>query len=776
MEGVTSQRQIVPDSMQYSGPKVWGSPPSISQLRVAQDLPSPRPHGTPESLTHRKEARTTLTPRLRHDNSQIVFTAIESSPYDLESLELQLLTDRQREVKERQQHEAAVMFPDLRSSPRPKSRSTEHELPKLYQKYEGNARNEVVMEEMSSPVLPPPEVKMDTFLGSSPTPKSRRFSKLQLDGPPSSPPISDHDTSLQQALEISVRPPNFDLQPLDRVRNQYVFTASSKEAVPEMDVTAPIKASEDDELAPPALRSPDISTKSVNVESIRGVQEEKDCGIVKEHFLSDMDVFVDAPSSPRSPSPAPQDTALPYPSTTHANLHSPKEVIDQYATTTFKHPPIETSKSEPCLPEYLTLVSRATEAICDDTVVVSVLSTSGHGHVSSDQDEQISAQIAMDMERALSQVQEASSESSISADHNESRTIKKKRVSGPPSRSTKKSKLRSPPQKVQVVVERRAPPVIDEEIYDCIVVAPRFTEERQTTLDQANKQRQTTPDSISSITPVTLSKGRKRFLSEAGPTSSITSSDQKPSRPSKKRKSDDCKLAEVSVDSTISSSKNNRSGRPANLGQGSNSLDSSPVKGPKHSLSTSTSAVPVTDMASRGVESGGTTRTEAVPYAISRDTRSGSSSVSSNHGSTQYSPSGERGTSRAVRAERRGLRSSHPSLQQNDDTSKSEVIGDPGVSDLHPSSGGESVQHARASPRITTNDVTAVANIPTDTDRAQEDECKEAVTGEDILARLKLILRDAKGVTLGPGLGRDIISTWIDLGRELRDADDRSVR
>ncbi|KAK3948641.1 Rap1-interacting factor 1 N terminal-domain-containing protein [Pseudoneurospora amorphoporcata] len=65
-------------------------------------------------------------PRLRHDDSQIRFAAVDSSPQlnlihqDLES---QLLTERQREVRERQKENAAL-FPELRSSPATRTRSS----------------------------------------------------------------------------------------------------------------------------------------------------------------------------------------------------------------------------------------------------------------------------------------------------------------------------------------------------------------------------------------------------------------------------------------------------------------------------------------------------------------------------------------------------------------------------------------------------------------------------------------------------------------------------
>lgn len=65
-------------------------------------------------------------PRLRHDDSQIQFAAVESSPQlNLinEEMESQLLTERQKEVRERQKENAAL-FPELRSSPATRTRSS----------------------------------------------------------------------------------------------------------------------------------------------------------------------------------------------------------------------------------------------------------------------------------------------------------------------------------------------------------------------------------------------------------------------------------------------------------------------------------------------------------------------------------------------------------------------------------------------------------------------------------------------------------------------------
>jgi hypothetical protein len=187
-----------------------------SQTDLQQlDLPLPRPIGQRQSKTGSKsrlqssspavsgsfgsngkrpaKSTTRNTPvRLRHDDSQIAFAPITSSPSHLDILESQILTDRQREIRERQKDNAAI-FPEIRSSPQ--------------DKYGGNTRNgleEVTTEDADD--LPSlnkgslrkktPELEKasyDDFVTSTPTP--RRGQPVALpdhDGeaadPPSSPP------------------------------------------------------------------------------------------------------------------------------------------------------------------------------------------------------------------------------------------------------------------------------------------------------------------------------------------------------------------------------------------------------------------------------------------------------------------------------------------------------------------------------------------------------------------------------------------------------------
>lgn len=127
--------------------------------------------------------RSSRTPRLRHDDSQVQFAAIEPSPGLDSPGESQVLTERQKEVRERQRENPAL-FPEIQSSPRPKSSDAD-----------------VPMQTRPSPLLvntrprqattPEPEGVFNDYVSSTPTPR-RGQAMVMLDhdmtDPPSSPP------------------------------------------------------------------------------------------------------------------------------------------------------------------------------------------------------------------------------------------------------------------------------------------------------------------------------------------------------------------------------------------------------------------------------------------------------------------------------------------------------------------------------------------------------------------------------------------------------------
>ncbi|KAF5718441.1 telomere length regulator rif1 [Fusarium globosum] len=149
--------------------------PSISKMSLrGATTRKRRRDATPES-TKAKPAKRTATPRLRHDNSQIQFAPIVSSPLVGES---QHLTERQREVRERQE-ENAGLYPGIRSSPRTRAQAAMEESSKDA-KMQKPSRLETTPERAAS---------YDEFINLTPTP--RRGQALHLEGLndlPSSPP------------------------------------------------------------------------------------------------------------------------------------------------------------------------------------------------------------------------------------------------------------------------------------------------------------------------------------------------------------------------------------------------------------------------------------------------------------------------------------------------------------------------------------------------------------------------------------------------------------
>ena len=108
------------------------------------------------------------------------------------------MTDRQKEVKERQCREAAAMFPEIGSSPRTTSRPIDYKLPQpVLKSTQDRVPNSAIHEDSSPTYLP--DALMIEFLGSSPTPSAKRSSERRSDdNPPSSPPLANIDPGLMQ--------------------------------------------------------------------------------------------------------------------------------------------------------------------------------------------------------------------------------------------------------------------------------------------------------------------------------------------------------------------------------------------------------------------------------------------------------------------------------------------------------------------------------------------------------------------------------------------------
>ncbi|KAF9878644.1 hypothetical protein CkaCkLH20_04136 [Colletotrichum karsti] len=124
------------------------------------------------------------TARLRHDDSQIQFAPIEKSPLNPNAnAESQVLTERQKEIRERQK-DTSVMFPEMRSSPAPQPKEA------------APTKSDVVVEkgpETPKDVTPSRSQRYEDYVTSTPTPRRGQALAMaendqDMTDPPSSPP------------------------------------------------------------------------------------------------------------------------------------------------------------------------------------------------------------------------------------------------------------------------------------------------------------------------------------------------------------------------------------------------------------------------------------------------------------------------------------------------------------------------------------------------------------------------------------------------------------
>ncbi|OAQ76004.1 telomere length regulator protein rif1-like protein [Purpureocillium lilacinum] len=264
-----------------------------------------------------KPAKRASTSRLRHDNSQIHFAPIVPSlPAQEES---QHLTERQKEVRERQQ-ENAVMYPGLHSSPGPTSAAVDPTT-----KDKTDASDECLPKAST----PKHNMSFDELISSTPTPRRGQILPMDdMNDPPSSPPLprpypllseiqsrSRANSSLEdwqfssptgsptgnpQASAQERKPAEATPQPRTRRsgRRRSARSRSSRKVIP--------SSIPDDDLS--AAGSQDMSespTKAANRPSTPP-QRHQELAVpsqVQETPKSDDDEFVDARSSPRKSSP-----------------------------------------------------------------------------------------------------------------------------------------------------------------------------------------------------------------------------------------------------------------------------------------------------------------------------------------------------------------------------------------------------------------------------------------------------------------------------------------
>ncbi len=266
------------NSIQSIAQSIKSAPLGPDSRKTAASQISPTPS--------RRGVKTTPKARLRHDDSQIQFAAIESSPLQPELIESQSLTDRQKEVKERQGREAAAMFPEIRSSPRSTSRPPDYVLPKLLLKCTQDPASKSATNEDTSPSYLP-DALMNEFLGSSPTPSSKRSSDRRSDNDlPSSSPFVSPSFHINQLTDASLV--NEDHAPVIANTREYAYDHFADERIPSVEGypsnSQPISVVEDD-LGPSNDQEDASNLKTPQV-------------AVGAYLGSDPHIHVDAPSVP----------------------------------------------------------------------------------------------------------------------------------------------------------------------------------------------------------------------------------------------------------------------------------------------------------------------------------------------------------------------------------------------------------------------------------------------------------------------------------------------
>lgn len=133
--------------------------------------------------TRVKSKGRTPKPKLRHEDSQVQFAAIESSPAAV-TQDSQLLTERQKETRERQREQAAL-FPELRSSPSAATKKA-----KSMVQHQALPSESPGVHRASTPEQ---DGGFDDYLTSTPTPRRGQPVMLpeqdqEMADPPSSPP------------------------------------------------------------------------------------------------------------------------------------------------------------------------------------------------------------------------------------------------------------------------------------------------------------------------------------------------------------------------------------------------------------------------------------------------------------------------------------------------------------------------------------------------------------------------------------------------------------
>ena len=385
------------------------------------------------------KSRVSKTPpkvRLRHDDSQVQFAAIEiSSPLDSAAVPSQVVTDHQIEIKERQSREVA-MFPELGSSPQPLSSQTDRQLPRLNLSGGKHChQGGIDPDAQISPIYPIIDGALESFLGSSPTPRAAMKNTL------------DRTSTTRQALRsLPVAARAGDDQTLGAAQEYESEAHEDMELEKETMRQIRILDAQSDPIVSDVFQEKNSTPREENRIERGDTTETRSLDEELVHKSTNMEQRVaDSTRAPKQHSPEKEvaiqpQASFPTPTSLTRSRHDGGVISSQTRLELDQHP----------APPDITADDNITSRVTD--------SFQSQSSFYSNDDEQISAQLAADMERASSQAQLLGSRP------------KRKRNAPDEPRQSKRTRGASRAQSCHVVVETRRPQDLDE---DCIIIDTR---------------------------------------------------------------------------------------------------------------------------------------------------------------------------------------------------------------------------------------------------------------------------------------------------------------
>ena len=366
----------------FTTPSRRGNPRPVSSSRArSPELGSfdglPKRQQTPA----RKISETTrchTTPRLRHDNSQLKFAPIEPSPSGRELLESQVLTERQREVRERQKENAAL-FPEIRSSPGPKPN---HMLPLV-----GSRDFSLMQPQAREAVTPEPEGTFDSFVSSTPTPRRGQLVVIPEHDMPDLPSSPPEPRGNPLAAEIRSRSVSHSLM------DEWQFSSSpvsgSPNPVRQFPVVEPLGPEQLSKSGNLALEAD--SELALSQEDAGHLQQENRSFSAEDDAVEDT-ILPDLPQMPRGRD-LPKQVPLPLPSTPRRSTRSSHVQETPKSDEVFVDAPTSPLPASPRRSEKTTRSTRASRLRDNETVP-----TQAPSHAGSDVEDRSSVRFVVELD------------------------------------------------------------------------------------------------------------------------------------------------------------------------------------------------------------------------------------------------------------------------------------------------------------------------------------------------------------------------------------------